>query len=238
MRRFSVAAAAVAGAIGLTLGSTAVAEQPRARPAERYLNLHQCVYVGSGGHYTNVLPNTANTAFNTGTNASSTPDTALSCGPGGGGWSPAPANSAVKAFDLTAGRYLNVHQCVYFSAGQHYTAVLPNTPNVNFNTGTNVSNSADTKLNCASGGGGWRLLLANSAVESFELADNRYLNLHQCVWTSSGMYYMGLLPNTPNANFNTGTNASRTADTALSCRAGGGGWTLDRSNSAYRPLGS
>lgn len=67
MRRFSVVAAAVAGAIGLPLGGTAVAGQPRAQPAERYLNLHQCVYVGSGGHYTNVLPNTANTAFNTGT---------------------------------------------------------------------------------------------------------------------------------------------------------------------------
>lgn len=238
MRRFSVAVTAVAGAIGLTLGSTAVAEQPGARLAERYLNLHQCVFVGSGGHYTNVLPNTASAAFNTGTNVSNTPDSVLSCGPGGGGWRPAPANSAVKAFDLTAGRYLNVHQCVYFSPGQHYTAVLPNTPNVNFNTGTNVSNTADTKLNCGPGGGGWRLLLANSAVESFDLADNRYLNLHQCVWTSSGQYYMGLLPNTPNANFNSGTNVSRTADTALNCRPGGGGWTLDPINSAYRPLGS
>ncbi|MFF5131627.1 hypothetical protein ACFY41_32485 [Streptomyces syringium] len=87
----------------------------------------------------------------------------------------------MKAFDLTAGRYLNVHQCVYFSAGQHYTAVLPNAPNVNFNTGTNISNTADTTLNCVPGGGGWRLLLANSAVESFDLADNRHLNLHQCV---------------------------------------------------------
>ncbi|MEU8546317.1 hypothetical protein AB0C81_04830 [Streptomyces roseoverticillatus] len=238
MRRYSLVAAAIAGAIGLTLGSTAVAEQPGPRLAERYLNLHQCVYVGSGGHYTNVLPNTANTAFNTGTNASSTPDTALSCGPGGGGWTPAAANSAVKAFDLAAGRYLNLHQCVYYSAGQHYTAVLPNTPNVNFNTGTNVSNTADTTLTCGPGGGGWRLLPANSAVQSFDLANNRYLNLHQCVWTSGGQYYMGLLPNTPNANFNTGTNASRTADTALSCRPGGGGWSLDQLNSAYRPLGS
>ncbi|MFI0976253.1 hypothetical protein ACH4SP_04385 [Streptomyces sp. NPDC021093] len=237
MRRFSVVAAAVAGAIGLTLGTTAVAEQPGVQPAERYLNLHQCVYVGSGGHYTNVLPNTANTAFNTGTNISSTPDSALSCSPGGGGWKPAPANSAVKDFDLTAGRYLNMHQCVYFSAGQHYTAVLPNTPNVNFNTGTNVSDTADTKLNCAPGGGGWRLLLANSAVKSFDLANNRYLNLHQCVWTSSGQYYMGLLPNSPNTNFNTGTNASQTADTALNCRVGGGGWALDRIDSAYLPLG-
>ncbi|MFD0417395.1 hypothetical protein [Streptomyces sp. NPDC127108] len=237
MHRFSVVAAAVAGAIGLTLGSTAAAEQSGARPAERYLNLHQCVYVGSGGHYTNVLPNTANSAFNTGTNVSNTPDSVLSCGPGGGGWRPAPANSAVKAFDLAAGRYLNVHQCVYFNAGQHYTAVLPNTPNVNFNTGTNVSNTADTELNCGPGGGGWRLLPANSAVKAFDLADNRYLNLHQCVWTSSGQYYMGLLPNTPNANFNTGTNASRTADTTLNCRSGGGGWALNRTDSAYRPLG-
>ncbi|MDK9496029.1 hypothetical protein QEZ40_000366 [Streptomyces katrae] len=233
----AAAAAAVAGAIGLTLGGAAAAEQPGARLAERYLNVHQCVYVGSGGHYTNVLPNTANAAFNTGTNVSDTPDGALSCGPGGGGWRPAPANSAVKAFDLSAGRYLNVHQCVYFSAGQHYTAVLPNTPNANFNTGTNVSDTADTRLSCAPGGGGWRLLPANSAVASFDLADSRYLNLHQCVWTSSGQYYMGLLPNTPNANFNTGTNASRTADASLNCRPGGGGWALDRNDSAHLGLG-
>ncbi|MEU1815906.1 hypothetical protein ABZ543_12005 [Streptomyces roseifaciens] len=163
MRRDSVVAAAVAGGISLALGSTAVAEQPGPRLAGRYLNLHQCVYVGSGGHYTNVLPNTANTAFNTGTNVSNTPDTALSCGPGGGGWRPAPANSAVKAFDLTTGRYLNLHQCVYFSAGQHYTAVLPNTPNVNFNTGTNASRTPDTALNCRPGSPGWSLDQLNSA---------------------------------------------------------------------------
>lgn len=238
MRRYSLVVGAVAGAIGLTLASTAVAAQPEApRVAERYLNLHQCVYVGSGGHYTNVLPNTANTGFNTGTNVSNAPDTALSCGPGGGGWSPALANSAVQAFDLTAGRYLNLHQCVYFSAGQHYTAVLPNTPNVNFNSGTNVSNTADTTLSCSPGGGGWSLLPANSAVQSFDLSENRNLNLHQCVWTSSGQYYTGLLPNTPNANFNTGTNASSTADTVLKCSPGGGGWSLDRLNSAHLPLG-
>ncbi|MFC9648289.1 MULTISPECIES: hypothetical protein [unclassified Streptomyces] len=238
MRGFSVVASAVAGAIGLTLGGTAAAGPQGPRIAERYLNLHQCVYVGSGGHYTNVLPNTANTAFNTGTKAAGTPDTALSCGPGSGGWRPAPANSAVKALDLTAGRYLNLHQCVYFSAGQHYTAVLPNTPNANFNTGTNVSDTADTRLNCRPGGGGWTLLLANSAVRSFDLAGNRHLNLHQCVWTSAGMYYMGVLPNTPNTNFNTGTNASNTANTRLNCRPGGGGWSLNSLDSAFRSLGS
>ncbi|WP_199882043.1 hypothetical protein [Streptomyces sp. CB03911] len=238
MRRFSVVMAAVAGAVALLLGSTAMAGPPGPRLAGRYLNVHQCVYVGSGGHYTNVLPNTANSAFNTGTNLSGAPDTALSCGPGSGGWRQAPANSAVKAFDLTAGRYLNLHQCVYFSAGQHYTAILPNTPNVNFNTGTNVSNTPDTRLNCAPGGGGWTLLLANSAVRPFDLAADRFLNLHQCVWTSAGMYYMGLLPNTPNVNFNTGTNVSDTADTALNCRPGGGGWSLDGLDSAFRPLGS
>lgn len=238
MRGSRVVAAAVAGTIGLTLGGTAAAGTPGPRIAERYLNLHQCVYVGSGGHYTNVLPNTANTAFNTGTKVSDTPDTSLTCGPGGGSWRPAPANSAVKAFDLTAGRYLNLHQCVYFTPGQHYTAILPNTPNVSFNTGSNVSDTADTKLNCSPGGGGWTLLLANSAVKSFDLTDNRHLNLHQCVWTSSGMYYMGLLPNTPNANFNTGTNASGTADTKLNCKPGGSGWALNGLDSAFRSLGS
>ncbi|WP_157537325.1 hypothetical protein [Kitasatospora azatica] len=238
MSRSSLVVAAAAGVVGLVFGGTAVAGPSGLRLAERYLNLHQCVYVGSGGHYTNVLPNTANGAFNTGTNVSEVPDTTLSCGQGSGGWRQAPANSAVKAFDLTAGRYLNLHQCVYFSAGQHYTAILPNTPNVNFNTGTNVSNTPDTQLSCGPGGGGWKLVLANSAVRSFDLATSRFLNLHQCVWTSAGMYYMGLLPNTPNVNFNSGTNASSSADTALNCQPGGGGWSLDGLDSAFRPLGS
>ncbi|AUG81971.1 hypothetical protein CFP65_7390 [Kitasatospora sp. MMS16-BH015] len=237
MRRLSLVVVAVAGAVGLVFGSTAVAAPSGPRLAQRYLNLHQCVYYGSGGHYTNVLPNTADAHFNTGTNVSNAPDTSLSCGPGDGAWRQALANSAVKAFDLTAGRYLNLHQCVYFSGGQHYTAVLPNTPNVNFNAGTNVSDTPDTKLNCAPGGGGWNLVLANSAVRSFDLATHRYLNLHQCVWTSAGMYYMGLLPNTPNVNFNAGSNESDTADTALSCHPGGGGWSLDGAASAVRALG-
>ncbi|MER7674814.1 hypothetical protein ABTY61_41020 [Kitasatospora sp. NPDC096128] len=238
MRRSSITVAAVTGAAALVLGSAAVAGPPGPRLAARYLNVHQCVYYGPGGHYTNLLPNTADAPFNTGTNVSDTPDTALSCGAGSGGWKPAPANSAVKAFDLAAGRYLNVHQCVYFSAGQHYTAILPNTPNVNFNTGTNVSDRPDTALRCSPGGGGWTLTLANSAVKSFDLTGNRFLNLHQCVWTSAGMYYMGVLPNTPNVNFNTGTNAAGTPDTALNCHPGGGGWSLDPLDSALHPLGN
>ncbi|KQV22255.1 MULTISPECIES: hypothetical protein [unclassified Kitasatospora] len=237
MRRFPVVAAAVVGALGLTVASAGAAG-PAPRIVQRYLNIHQCVYVGLGQHYTNVLPNTADAGLNTGTKASGSADTVLSCGPGGGGWSLAPANSAVKSFDLSTGRYLNLHQCVYVAGGQHYTALLPNTPNVNFNTGSNVSDAADTTLKCAPGGGGWRLNAANSAVNSFDLAANRFLNLHQCVWTTQGQYYMSLLPNTPNLNFNTGSNVSDAADTALKCAPGGGGWSLRGVNSAFRPLGS
>ncbi|MFD0568065.1 hypothetical protein ACFQ0T_00650 [Kitasatospora gansuensis] len=184
-----------------------------------------------------MLPNTADSSTNTGTRVADSADTVLSCGPGGGGWSLAPANSAVKPFDLTAGRYLNLHQCVYVAGGQHYTAVLPNTPNLNFNTGSNVSNTADTVLKCSPGDVSWRLNLANSGVKSFDLAGSRFLNLHQCVWTTQGQYYMGVLPNTPNLNFNTGTNAGNSADRALKCMPGHG-WAIDDVRSAFRPLGS
>nr|WSX47682.1 hypothetical protein OG409_01050 [Streptomyces sp. NBC_00974] len=52
--------------------------------------------------------------------------------------------------------HLNLHQCAYVAPGNDvYTTVLPNT--TSSNTGTNVSDTADTTLNCAPPTAGYTL---------------------------------------------------------------------------------
>ncbi|WP_370417692.1 hypothetical protein AB8O64_02895 [Streptomyces sp. QH1-20] len=194
------------------------------------------MYAANGAQFTNVMPNTGNTPFNTGTNVSNTADTSLRCSPGAGGWQLNTYNSAVRALDLTSGRYLNLHQCVYAANGAQFTNVMPNTGNTPFNTGTNVSNTADTSLRCSPGAGGWQLNTYNSAVRALDLTSGRYLNLHQCVYAANGAQFTNVMPNTGNTPFNTGTNVSNTADTSLRCSPGAGGWQLNTYNSAVRAL--
>ncbi|WP_043237046.1 hypothetical protein [Streptomyces violaceusniger] len=138
---------------------------------DRYLNLHQCVYSNGQILYTNLLPNTRNTDFNTGTNVASSAETASRCGNPGGGWQEETWNSAEYSLDLTgrSGRYLNLHQCVYNNGQILYTNLLPNTRNTDFNTGTNVSNTEATSVQCGNPGGGWRVDTANSAVFTIDL---------------------------------------------------------------------
>src|SRR5262252_7872943 len=50
----------------------------------RYINLQQCSYAGGIDDYPNILPNTPNTPFNTGTNVANTAAASLTCGPGAG----------------------------------------------------------------------------------------------------------------------------------------------------------
>ena len=70
---------------------------------DRYVNLHQGVYSNGSFLYTNLLSNTPNTPFNTGTNVSDTPDTVARCGPGAPGWTLDTANVAVLVLDLAPG---------------------------------------------------------------------------------------------------------------------------------------
>jgi hypothetical protein len=67
-----------------------------------YINLDECTYFGAGhdlfttavGHIPNVNP-----AFDAGTNASNTPQTTVTCGPGGGGYPFQAGNSGVQSLD-------------------------------------------------------------------------------------------------------------------------------------------
>ncbi len=225
---------AVVAGVSLTL--LAVTAMPALAVGDRYVNLHQCVYSNGSFLYTNVLSNTPNTPFNTGTNISENRDTAVRCGGAVPGWSLDYANVSVQSLDRVRGRYLNLHQCVYSNGSFLYTNVLANTPNTPFNTGTNISYTSDSALRCGPAVVGWTLDAANVAVLSLDLAAKRYLNLHQCVYSNGRFLYTNVLSNTPNTPFNTGTNVSDTRDTAARCGPATAGWVLDAANTSVLSL--
>ncbi|MGK5630896.1 hypothetical protein ACSNOD_20930, partial [Streptomyces sp. URMC 123] len=113
-------------------------------------------YNGGAGDLTTAVvsvPPWASRDWSTGTNISNTADTRASCGSGG---DYVLHSAVVKTFDLTAGRYLNLHQCTYYNggAGDLTTAVVSVPPwaSRDWSTGTNISNTADTRASCGSGG--------------------------------------------------------------------------------------
>lgn len=98
--------AVAAGALALALATVSIPAAQAATSshaaASGYLNLHQCVYHGGNAsdRYTNVMPNTGNTSFNTGTKVSSTADSQVACGSGASGWTLEPVNSSVFSVAL------------------------------------------------------------------------------------------------------------------------------------------
>ncbi|MFI6645242.1 hypothetical protein [Streptomyces sp. NPDC050504] len=138
----------------------------------RYLNLHQCdyYYERNTDHFTTLVTPSGDGRYSTGTKVSDTPETQMACGYGNGNHVPHVALSGVKALDLRAGGYLNLHQCVYYaqSTTNHLTTLVP-IADARFTTGTNVSNAADTRPVCGPGNGAHVLVPLLSAVKSFKL---------------------------------------------------------------------
>ncbi|MFJ8628251.1 hypothetical protein ACIRD3_36185 [Kitasatospora sp. NPDC093550] len=209
---------------------TATADTAPPPPAGRYLNLHQCVWSGpflpnSFDLITALVP-TGDGRFSAGTNVSDTPVAAAVCGPGDGRYEPN-VYTAAQGFDLTAGRYLNLHQCVFWSDfDQDHLTTVVGTTDVKFVAGTNVSNSRDTAPVCGGGGTDHPIPLLSSATP-LDLTAGRYLNLHQCMY-----YYDGYLDHfttfarNGDGRFDAGTNISNTPDTKASCGAGDGRFKL------------
>jgi hypothetical protein len=114
---FSIFVAPMAGTIASNSAATAPTCGPIATPGygfvsvnsgvealdlldNRYVNLDQCVYVHSPDIYTaDVDTSNAGGAFDTGTDASNTPQTADTCGAGAGGYAPSAANNGFIALD-------------------------------------------------------------------------------------------------------------------------------------------
>ncbi|GAA2720444.1 MULTISPECIES: hypothetical protein [Streptomyces] len=84
---------------------------------------------------------------------------------------PAPAAASARQAAYRANGYLNLHQCVYQypSTGAVLTSVAPNAATTAFNTGTNVSNTADTAVKCGPGNPNWSFLSSYSAAYTIDL---------------------------------------------------------------------
>ncbi|MER7348604.1 hypothetical protein ABT390_24730 [Streptomyces aurantiacus] len=140
--------------------------------AGRYLNLQQCDYYRSAStdRFTTLVTPSGDGRYSTGTKVSNTPETRPTCGPGNGSHLPNPGLSGAKALDLNAGRHLNLHQCVYYSERlkSHLTSVVT-APDTRYATGTNVSNTADTRPVCGPGNGDYVQIPLLSAVKSLPL---------------------------------------------------------------------
>ncbi|MFI6850108.1 hypothetical protein OG535_00380 [Kitasatospora sp. NBC_00085] len=218
---------AVLSAAALVGPAPATAAQP---PASRYLNLHQCVFdaflPASFDLMTTVVPS-RDGRFTAGTNISGAADASPSCGRGDGTYENN-VYSAAEGYDLTAGRYLNLHQCVYFGDYDqtHLTTVVPTT-DFKFTAATNVSNTRDTAPRCSSGGGVYDLLPLLSSATPLDLAAGRYLNLHQCMYYFNGRrdHFTTVAPS-GDGRFKAGTNISNTPDTTPSCGPGDGQYQL------------
>ncbi|MFH8991141.1 hypothetical protein [Streptomyces sp. NPDC017940] len=138
----------------------------------RYLNLQQCDYyrVASTDRFTTLVTPSGDGRYSTGTKVSNTPETSPTCGPGNGSHVPNPGLSGAEALDLNAGRYLNLHQCVYYSERlkSHLTSVVT-APDARYSTGTNVSGTADTRPVCGPGNGDYVQIPILSGVKSVAL---------------------------------------------------------------------
>ncbi|MFE6747410.1 hypothetical protein ACFVGM_16265 [Kitasatospora purpeofusca] len=226
---FAAAAVSVAALVGPVPTATAAAA---ATPplAGRYLNLHQCVYHGpflptSFDLVTTLVPS-RDGRFSAGTNISDTPVAAAVCGPGDGTYEPS-VYTAAQGYDLTTGRYLNLHQCVFWSDyDQDHLTTTVGTTDPKFVAGTNVSNTRDSAVFCGGGGTDHPIPLLSSATP-LDLTAGRYLNLHQCMYYYSGFrdHFTTFAPSR-DGRFKAGTNVSDTPDTQPSCGAGDGNFQL------------
>ncbi|GAA0327266.1 hypothetical protein GCM10010302_77850 [Streptomyces polychromogenes] len=226
--------AAVAGAAALLSVPAGPAATADSRPplVGRYLNLHQCVYTPTFGadFFTTVVPS-LDGRFTSGTNTSATADTSLSCGAGDGNFSPLHPWAGFDTLDLNAGRYLNLHQCVYYSDAQrdHVTTVAYLGGN-DFSARSNVSDTRDTTPDCGPGRGPYHLVPLLSDVKVLDLTAGRYVNLQQCVYYSGrngfNDHFTTVVPTTRDGRFTTGTKVSGTVDTSPTCGSGDGNFAL------------
>src|SRR5690606_40003748 len=83
---------------------------------------------------------------------------------------------------------------------------------------------------------------SGSSVHALDLLGNRYLNLHQCNWRSAAGGDTSWVGNTTAtagfAGFQTGTNASNSADGTVTCGPGNpaAGYAIGSNVSSLRPM--
>lgn len=190
---------------------------------KKYLNLHQCMRATDPSY--DFIPTIVNdppsAPWDANTNASNTADSAYSCGTVGG-WAVYPSISGVQNLDLLGKRYLNLHQCTFYysdatNGTRYISTAINNTPTAAWNSGTNTANTTGSSASC--GSTGWTYYTNYSNTQSLDVLQNRYVNLHQCIFVASAQhsYFTMFIANPPSASWGTGTNASNTPDAALNC---------------------
>ncbi|MHC5903698.1 hypothetical protein ACVNF4_07260 [Streptomyces sp. S6] len=194
------------------------------------LNLHQCVYVPASGadYFTTVVPS-RDGRFTAATNTAGAADRDVSCGGGDGNYATVRPWSALQSLDLGAGRYLNLHQCVYYSDLQHdHLTVIVSRGGGEFSSGTNVADTPDTAARCGPGRGDYQLVPLLSDVIALDLTAGRYVNLQQCqyYYGTFADHFTTVVPTRRDGRFATGTKVSATADTSPTCGGGDGNYTL------------
>lgn len=175
---------------------------------KRYLNFHECQYFN--GISDRVFVNTRSDV--SGTNVGDTMDADATCAATAFGRTPAGMENT--ALDLLGTSQLNIHECQYiFGLDRIFI-------NGGSFSGTNTSTVADAAISCAGTAGAHTLLPAESSAIDIDIAGQRYLNFHECVF-QSGDDLIGL-----NAGDALSTNASTDADTVATCPASTGAHTL------------
>ncbi|MGW3205601.1 hypothetical protein [Streptomyces sp. NPDC001135] len=224
----AVGALALALVPSLARAVTTAPAQDGRQAAGRYLNLQQCLYYSASAadHFTTFVPSRDN-RFLAGTNVSDTQDSAPTCGGGDGNFGLIALLSGVKPLDLRAGRYLNLHQCTYYSASavNYFTTVVPSRDG-RFLAGTNISDTPETHVSCGSGDGNYTVVANLSYVKALDLTTGSFLDLHQCVYysTANTDHFTTVLGG--GGAFSTGTKVSPTAETTPVCAAGTQGYDL------------
>lgn len=201
---------------------------------KRYVNLHQCLRQTNPAYdyITMVINDPISAGWSAGTNASNTADSSVNCNDlSGSGWTTHGTISAVQNLDLLGKRYVNLHQCSHYFAdatngNRWINGLAATTAATNWSAGTNTSNTADGTVSCATAGGGWESYSPFLNIQTLDMLNNRYLNIHECVrYQSSPTVYVSLFTdNPPGAAWRTGTKASNAADTVLDCPEVGSNW--------------
>lgn len=220
-----------AGLFGQSTGATSGI---MAMGKKRYINFDYCKWSGATvpgtlDSFTTYIHTTSTSYAWADTNVSNS-TTPQSCSPAPTSYTLASGagQSSVQPLDLMGNRYVNLQTCAYYNQ-------------TNFDIGRTTYGIANNTTNppviCPPGGTGASAYVyqpANSAANSYDLLNYRYLNIHQCAVSTTNSAGardrdVAFMAMPDNLTINTGTNASNTpeATTLSGPTCGSGGWAPD-----------
>lgn len=205
-----------AGHLGLSSGATS---GPLAAGRNRFFNLHQCTIWDDRPTRNDSLVMLVQDPEqpDAGSNIAPTADTAPVCDPQI--FALQPAMSGVSALPLFDRRYLNLQQCRWVDSGagsfqRALSSSIADTADPTWAADTNTSNTSGAAPCSPAPTAGWTLTPAQSGVQSFDLLEDRYVNLFGCFWqsdqTASTMSHLATVADPTSA-----VSATGSADTPI-----------------------